>query len=219
MSVLHQLGLQWQTNNHTIQDPGTGNTFKQDNIAFGKATVGAGTYKLPDGGLPMYVHATGAVTITSEAAVTITALESGQIALLVPLTSTTWAATVLDTGVALVLPTAKFSTSSTSTLVTPTAAAFSGADNVYWQNTANGALDVTTPTAAEIIANHTGGIAGSYLLTIVNRGDNTVTVTGGDGVTISGEVGVATLTTRTYVVTTTTSAVTMTSVDKGTIET
>lgn len=98
MSVLHQIGLQWQTNNHTIQDPGTGGTFKQDNVAFGLATVGAGTYILPDNGLPMYVQATGAVVITSAASVTIATLSSGQVALFVPLTSTTWAATIFDTG-------------------------------------------------------------------------------------------------------------------------
>lgn len=90
MSVLHQTGLQWQTNNHTIQDPGTGNTFKQDNVAFGLATVGAGTYKLPDNGLPMYVATTGAATITSADGTHVVTIASGKMALVMPMSATTW---------------------------------------------------------------------------------------------------------------------------------
>jgi hypothetical protein len=78
-----------------IDAPASGATFKQKGIAFGTATVGAGTYILPDGGLPMYVRATGAVTLTSAAPVTIATLASGEAALCIPLTSTTWSATVL----------------------------------------------------------------------------------------------------------------------------
>ena len=80
------------TKNNVIQDPGTGGTFVQNGMAYGTATVGAGTYKLPDGGLPQYVQASGAVTITSVAGVTVAILASGQTALCVPLSSTTWAA-------------------------------------------------------------------------------------------------------------------------------
>jgi hypothetical protein len=91
MGALEQIGFQMQGGNHTIADPGTGNTFQQFNIAYGTAEVGAGTYKLPDNGLPMYVQATGAVTIQSAASVTVDTLASGEVQLFVPLSATTWA--------------------------------------------------------------------------------------------------------------------------------
>lgn len=83
---------------YVIAPPSSGGTFAQRGLAFGTSTVGAGTYILPDNGLPMYVRATGAVTITSAAPVTVATLASGQAALCIPLTSTTWAATIFDTG-------------------------------------------------------------------------------------------------------------------------
>jgi hypothetical protein len=98
LPTLHDIGAVIMTKNNVIQDPGTGNTFNQNGMAYGTATVGAGTYKLPDDGLPMYVQATGAVTVTSAAAVTIVTLSSGQVGLFLPLTATTWACTVLATG-------------------------------------------------------------------------------------------------------------------------
>lgn len=99
LPTLHDIGAVIMTKNDVIQDPLTGNTFVQNGMAYGTATVGAGTYKLPDNGLPMYVRATGAVTITSATSVTVATLLSGQAALFIPLTSTTWAATIFDTGV------------------------------------------------------------------------------------------------------------------------
>jgi hypothetical protein len=91
LPTLHDIGAVILTKNNVIQDPGTGNTFNQNGMAYGTATVGAGTYKLPDDGLPMYVSATGAVTINSLAGVTVATLASGQVSLFVPLSSTTWA--------------------------------------------------------------------------------------------------------------------------------
>lgn len=98
LPTLHDIGGVIMTKNNVIQDPGTGNTFNQNGMAYGTATVGAGTYKLPDDGLPMYVRATGAVTINSLAGTTVAVLATGQIAECHPLTSTTWAATIFDTG-------------------------------------------------------------------------------------------------------------------------
>lgn len=98
MSVLHQIGHQWMGKNHTIQDPGTGNTFAQNGLAYGLASVGAGTYKLPDDGLPQYVQATGAVTVTSVAGTTVATLVSGQVELFIPLSSTTWTASGVAAG-------------------------------------------------------------------------------------------------------------------------
>lgn len=91
-------GLAVKGDYNKIEPPSSGGTFKQGGKAFGTSVVGAGTYKLPDDGLPMFVRATGAVTITDVAAVTIATLASGEVALCVPLTSTTWAATILTAG-------------------------------------------------------------------------------------------------------------------------
>jgi len=98
LPVLHDIGAVHMTKNNVIQDPGTGGTFVQNGMAYGTATVGAGTYKLPDGGLPQYVQASGAVTVTSYGGTTIVVLSSGQKALFEPLSSTTWCCTVLATG-------------------------------------------------------------------------------------------------------------------------
>jgi hypothetical protein len=55
------------------------------------ARVPAGTYKLPNNGLPMYVEATGTATISSLAGVTVGVVSAGQIALFIPLSATIWA--------------------------------------------------------------------------------------------------------------------------------
>lgn len=88
--VLADIGAQWFTNNHLIQAPSSGGTFQQNGMAYGLAVVGAGTYVLPDNGHPQYVRATGAVTITSVAAVTAATLVSGELALFIPSSTTTW---------------------------------------------------------------------------------------------------------------------------------
>lgn len=356
---------------YVIAPPSSGGTFAQRGLAFGTSTVGAGTYILPNNGLPMYVRATGAVTITSAAPVTVATLASGEAALCIPLTATTWAATVFtagaieintaadvpiadaggytattevegltqvllartapkantaistvgngtltaasivgglitrsgstaaytdttvdaaaifaalgtaitgsdgaswilaikntvafpetiaggtnvnisgqsivppnSTGLFLVatngsdqidivgfgtvpqahLPQTKFTTSSTVTSLTYAAGDITGAKHVYWQNTADGAVAATTRTATQMFGDIPNAHIGlSFQLTIVNRGDNTVTFTAGTGVTITGEATIATLTTRTYHATfTSATAVTFTSVNKGTIET
>lgn len=90
--VLADIGHLWSQNNHKLPVISTGGTFIQNSIAFGLAVQGAGTYKLPDNGLPMYVQATGSVTIQNASAVTVATLTSGQIVLFIPLTSTTWVA-------------------------------------------------------------------------------------------------------------------------------
>lgn len=219
--VLHDIGAVHMTKNNVIQDPGTGGTFKQNGMAYGTATVGAGTYKLPDGGLPMFVQSTGAVYINSVAGVRAGYLASGQLGLFTPLSSTTWAGVRLVTGFDPAVVNAKYSTSSTATTVVPTAAVLTGARHVYWENTADGALGLTTPEAADMrTAIGAAGSVYSYLLTIVNRGNNTITITGGADVSVVGEATIATLVTRTYVVDMLSDgAITLTSVNKGTIET
>ena len=117
---------------------------------------------------------------------------------------------------------AKFTTSSTTTSVTAGAGALTGARHVYWQNTADGALALTPRTATQMYGDlgDAAYVGMSYMLTIVNRGDNTVTLQSASGVTYTGEQTIATVTTRTYVVTfTSATAATVVSVNKGTIET
>lgn len=224
MSVLHEIGYQWVTKNHRIPDPGTGGTFKQNDIAYGLAVVGAGTYKLPDGGVPMYVQATGTVTITSAASVTVAVIYSGQIALCMPLTSTTWASNAFSRGGSEPIPNAKYTTSSAASGVVPTGAVWSGASEVFWENTTDGAMAVTTPEASDWVAALQllrMPVNMRYILTIINRGNNTITITGGTDVTITGEATIATLVTRRYLVSIdeTSLTVVMISLDKGTIET
>ncbi len=122
------------------------------------------------------------------------------------------------------MPNVKFSTSSAASGVVPTGAAWSGARVVIWENTTDGAMAVTTPSAAAILAALIAAGYSSdnaYILRITNRGDNTVTLTGGDSVTITGEATIATLATRDYVVTMNIllGTVTLRSTNKGTIET
>jgi hypothetical protein len=91
LPVLHDIGAAYMTKNNLIATPSSGGTFVQNGMAFGTSVVGAGTYKLPDGGLPMYVQATGTATITDAAGTTIGSVTSGNVKLFWPLSATTWA--------------------------------------------------------------------------------------------------------------------------------
>lgn len=119
------------------------------------------------------------------------------------------------------LPVTKFTTSAAASPVTLAAGAITGAEHVYWQNTTDGAVTVNTRTAAQMYGDIPNAHIGmSFKLTIVNRGDNTVTLSAGANVTVTGETTIATTTTRTYVCTfTSATAMTAVSVDKGAIET
>ncbi len=89
MSVLDRIGLQYATSNATILVPGT--VIDPGTMAGGLATVGAGTYTITAAKPPMYffVKATGSVTITGGAT-----LASGEIAMLIADSDSTWAAHV-----------------------------------------------------------------------------------------------------------------------------
>lgn len=120
------------------------------------------------------------------------------------------------------LPNAQFTTSATTTSITPAAGALSGARHVIWQNTADGTLALTPRTASQLYGDlgNNAYVGMSYLLTITNRGDNTITLQSATGITYTGEQTIATLVTRTYVVTfTSASAATVVAATKGTIET
>lgn len=206
------------------RNPGTGNTLDlegKSGIAF---VLSAGTYTAPNStaGTMVMIIATGTVAIrTVSSSNTVLALSSGEAGFLIATSSTAWSSTALQTTSSADLTNAKYTTSAVTTSTTPAAGALTGARHVFWENTANGAVEVTTRTGAQLYADVPGSsTTASWLLTIVNRGDNTVTLTGGEDVNISGEVTIATLTTRTYVCRYNgTDAVLMQSVNKGTIET
>jgi len=255
------------TNDYVLFDTGTqspvppasGETFNlggRDRCIF---TVGAGTYKLPNGiplGVSAMVYCSGvSATIQNQAAGTVATLTQGEVGVFIARTASDWGAIVfpesgaIGISVASDIPiedlsaytastdvnaalednyiygqflNAKFSTSSTTTSVTAGAGALTGARHVYWQNTADGALSLT-PRTATLMYGDLGDAAYvgmSYMLTIVNRGDNTITLQAASGVTYTGEQTIATLATRTYVVTfTSATAATVVAVNKGTIET
>lgn len=83
-----------------VLDPGTGNTFDLKGRDNAFASVGAGTYKLPDNtpkGVRFTVYATGAVTLrTVGSATAIATLASGDFAECRAISSTTWGATVTN---------------------------------------------------------------------------------------------------------------------------
>ena len=113
--ALHEIAAYWDTSNHIYVDPGTGNTVQQNGLAYGLLDAASGTRKLPDGGLPMYVRATGSMTVTNAASVTILSLTTGQVAFFMPLTSTTWAGHVMSTNPTSVANVASMYTTLTST--------------------------------------------------------------------------------------------------------
>lgn len=251
------------TSSNIIQDPGSGGTFDLAAAPmFGLATITSGTRVLPDNmpvGTLFFVYATGSVTLNTAAAVTTATLSTGNVAICLATSSTTWVAAVaesltsnfgnefndfvdgISTGELTEVTTnttlgtmllelytvadfgnAKFTTSSTTTTVTPAAGGLTGARHVFWQNTADGALTLTPRTATQLYGDlGTNAYVGvSYLLTIINRGDNTITLGAASGITYTGEQTIATLVTRTYVVTfTSATAATVVAVSKGTIET
>jgi hypothetical protein len=121
----------------------------------------------------------------------------------------------------IVMPFTKFTTTAAASPLTASAGNLTGARHVFFQVTTDGAFGLTQRTATQMFGDITGCYVGfSFLLTVVNRGDNTLTITAGGGVTTTGELTLATLVTRTYVCTfTSATAMTMVSVSKGTIET
>jgi hypothetical protein len=214
------------------------------------AELAAGTYTIPtltDSGQDFFyfwVKASGTLTITGAGS-----MVANDVALIVLDASNGWSmmnvnATSQATGINIAdvaektpatnvetafaqlfgrLP-AKKTANATTTTVTPAAGALTGANHVFYQNNADGALTVTTRTAEELTNDDTFIYAGyKYLLTIVNTGDNTVTLVGGTGVTLgAGTNTVATATTRTYLVEVVGIAgageMTITSINKGTLE-
>ncbi len=120
------------------------------------------------------------------------------------------------------LPNGQYNTTAAASPVTPAAGILTGANNVFYEITTDGAFGITTRTATQLFGDIPNCHVGfTYLLTIVNRGNNTVTITDGGSVTITAsENTLATLVTRTYLVRfTSATACTWTSLSKGTIET
>jgi hypothetical protein len=119
------------------------------------------------------------------------------------------------------LPNGQYNTTAAASPVTPAAGILTGANHVFYEVTTDGAFGITTRTATEMFGDIPNCHIGyTYLLTFVNRGNNTVTITAGANVTITAsENTLATTTTRTYLVNfTSATACTWTSLVKGTIE-
>jgi hypothetical protein len=96
------------------------------------------------------------------------------------------------------LPNTKMTTRSAGS-ETAGAGHLTGARLVHWQNTANGAVTLTTRTATQMFGDITGAYVGlTWTLHIASRGDNTVTLQGGSNVTTSGTLTVATGTTKMF---------------------
>lgn len=135
----------------------------------------------------------------------------------------TAATTVTITGISTVplcnLPASKFNTTAAASPVTPAAGLLTGAANVAYRVTTNGAFGITTRTAAELFGDLPNCQIGlEYLLTIISQGDNTVTITPGTNVTID-TATIATKVARTYNVKfTSATACTWTTITKGTVE-
>jgi len=90
-TVLSKIGSAYSPEGNGIPVPiASGEIFQQDGIAYQIWTQPAGTYILPDNGLPMFVRATGLATITSELGTVVAVLSAGEVKLFVPLTETTW---------------------------------------------------------------------------------------------------------------------------------
>lgn len=117
------------------------------------------------------------------------------------------------------LPVASYATAALAT-GTLTAGQITGAQHVYLETTTDGAASMTTRTAAEMFADTPNAQVGqTYKLTLINSGNNTLTLVAGSNVTLTGTMTVATTTTRTFVCTfNTASTMTIQGVDKGAIE-
>lgn len=103
---------------------------------------------------------------------------------------------------------------------------FAGSNEVYMLQ--SGATALTTPTAAQIVAqlvntlllngvNQPNVVGTTYYLRVINTNAGTLTLTGGTGVTITGTATLATATTRDFMVTVTgLTTVTLQSIGTGT---
>jgi hypothetical protein len=206
-----------------LRNPGTGNTIDLEGKSNAVVFLSAGTYKVPNAtaGTELTVIPSGAVTLTNVGGTTLVTLVSGQPAKIIALTASTFRVSTMEPR----LPNSKWTTSATATTLTPAAGALTGARTVYFENTADGTLALTTRTAVQLYADIPGAYLGlTFDLVIVNRGNNTITITGGTDVNVVGEATIATLVTRTYQCLFEDNgngapALTMTSVNKGTIET
>ncbi len=144
---------------YVIAPPSSGDTFVQRGIAFGTSTVGAGTYKLPDNGLPMYVKATGAVTIQNQASATEATLGSGDIGLFIPNTSTTWNVSVFSGSHTSDDEAGSISTDLGDSGVTTDVESVSGALNAVFAEVGVKHVDVPLPILREVSTMAVGNIA------------------------------------------------------------
>lgn len=115
------------------------------------------------------------------------------------------------------LPYAKFTTTAAASPLTASAGDLSGAAVTNFTVTTNGAFALTTRTATQMFNDTPNARVGdAYLLSISNFGNNTLTITAGSGVTLTGTATIATLIVRNYIVTfTTATALVMQNIGAG----
>lgn len=134
-------------------------------------------------------------------------------------TSVTFNCTVAGTWIstATILPYAKFTTTAAASPLTASAGDLSGAAVVNFTITTNGAFGLTTRTATQMFNDNPNARVGdAYMLSVSNFGNNTVTITAGAGVTLTGTATIATLIVRYYIITyTTATALVMQNIGAG----
>lgn len=115
-------------------------------------------------------------------------------------TATTATIQGIETSYVGTLPPAQFVTNTTTT--TFAAGQLTGANFVNYTNTNATPGSIATRTAAEMIADTPNAYIGqTWVLRITNTGGNTLTVTAGSNVTLTGTMTVATVTTRDFICT------------------
>lgn len=103
----------------------------------------------------------------------------------------------------------KYSTNAASGATTAAAGDLTGATDTICNYSAVGAANLTTRTAAQMIADAGMVVGQGYVVEIMNSSGGTTTLVGGTGVTINGTATIATTVARWYAVTVN-SATTMT---------
>ena len=113
---------------------------------------------------------------------------------------------------------AKYTANATVGAQTAAAGDLTGALNVTANYSALGGGNLTTRTAAQMIADAGLVIGQSYEMAILNPGAGTITLLGGTGVTVNGTATIATATARWFVVTVTgAAAMTFQNAGSGTV--
>ena len=166
-----------------------------DSVKLPTSTAGAVVTVINSGATGVDIFPVTGETIDTLAANTALRVATGTTVVFVCPVAGSWFASVTR------LPYSKYTTDATGVQTVPVGL-LTGASHVVAQNTANGAFAWTTRTATQMFADTPNArVADAYYLRITNTGNNTLTITAGSGVTLTGTATLATNTTRDFVVT------------------